>query len=204
MPKLGKWQWDRFGLYLLGLGPGVWLFTLGLRDQLGADPLSTLERELGFWALRFLLAALAVTPIARLGGPRLYRYRRILGLLAFYYALTHLTVYLFLDHRLNMHDIAEDILKRPFIVTGMLAFTILVPLAVTSNNVAMRWLGGAKWSSLHGWVYSAGLIATVHFTMVAKVWTLQTVIYAAIMIGLLAARLLPQLGGRTKAPKAQK
>jgi sulfoxide reductase heme-binding subunit YedZ len=91
----------RRAIYILGLMPAVWTFYLGLTDQLGADPQNTLERTLGLWALRFLIAALAITPLRRLGGPSLIRYRRAIGLLGFYYAILHLTVYLVLDQGLN-------------------------------------------------------------------------------------------------------
>src|SRR5690606_12819108 len=122
--------WVRRGLYTFGMVPAVWGFYLGITDQLGADPMRTLEQLLGLWALRFLIASLAVTPLRRLGGPNLIRYRRALGLLAFFYAVLHLTTYVVLDQGLDFAAIWKDIVKRPYITIGMLAFLILLPLAI--------------------------------------------------------------------------
>jgi len=119
----------RRAIYIVGMLPAVSTFYLGLMDQLGADPQKTLERTLGLWALRLLIACLAITPLRRLGGPNLVRHRRTLGLLAFYYAVLHLTAYTVLDQGLDLAAIWADIVKRPYITIGMLAFAVLVPLA---------------------------------------------------------------------------
>ncbi len=156
----------------------MWYFYLGLTDQLGADPQNTLERALGLWALRFLILALAITPLRRLGGPSLIRYRRAIGLLAFYYAALHLTVYMVLDQGLDFAAIWADIVKRPYITVGMLAFTLLVPLAVTSNSAMIRRLGGAAWQRLHRLVYVAAAAAAIHFLMLVKSWTFEPLFYA--------------------------
>ncbi|MBN9266449.1 MAG: sulfoxide reductase heme-binding subunit YedZ, partial [Hyphomicrobium sp.] len=124
--------------------PAVLYFYWGVTDQLGADPQNILERALGLWALRFLIASLAITPLRQLGGPNLIRYRRALGLLAFYYASLHLTTYMLIDKGLDLNAIIADIIKRPYITVGMLAFTVLVPLAITSNGPMIRRLG-ANW-----------------------------------------------------------
>ena len=180
----------RRAIYILGLVPAVWTFHLGLTDQLGADPQNTLERTLGLWALRFLIAALAVTPLRRLGGPSLIRYRRAIGLLGFYYACLHLTVYLLLDQGLDLAAIWADIVKRPYITVGMLAFTILVPLAVTSNNAMIRRLGAGAWQRLHKLVYVATAAAAIHFVMLVKSWwTPEPAIYATLVAALLLTRL---------------
>jgi len=174
--------------------PAVWYFYLGVTDQLGADPQNTLERLLGLWALRFLVLALAITPLRRLGGPNLVRYRRAVGLLAFYYAALHLTVYLVLDKGLDLPTVWADIVKRPYITVGMLAFTILVPLAVTSNGPMIRRLGAPAWQRLHRLVYVAAAAAALHFVMLVKVWTAEPLIYA----GLVAILLLFRLGVRLR------
>ena len=111
-------------------------------DQLGADPMKVLERSLGLWALKFLVACLAITPLRRLTGISLLRYRRAIGLLAFIYACLHLTTYMLLDQGLDLTAIWADIVKRPYITIGMAAFLILIPLAATSNNAMLRRLGG--------------------------------------------------------------
>ena len=179
----------RRAIYILGMVPAVWTFYLGLTDQLGADPQNTLERTLGLWALRFLIAALAVTPLRRLGGPSLIRYRRAIGLLGFYYACLHLTVYLVLDQGLDLAAIWADIVKRPYITVGMLAFTILVPLAVTSNNAMIRRLGARAWQRLHKLVYVATAAAAIHFVMLVKSWwTPEPAIYATLVAALLLMR----------------
>ena len=180
----------RRAIYIVGMVPAVWYFYLGFTDQLGADPQNTLERTLGLWGLRFLIATLAITPLRRLGGPSLIRYRRAIGLLAFYYVTLHLFVYLVLDQGLNGPAIIADIIKRPYITIGMLAFTLLVPLAVTSNNAMIRRLGGQAWNRLHRLVYVAAIAAAVHFLMVVKTWNPEPVIYAVLIAGLLLFRLV--------------
>jgi methionine sulfoxide reductase heme-binding subunit len=178
----------RWPLYLCGAIPGVWVFWLGLNDKLGADPVKTLEHTLGLWALRFLIASLAVTPLRRFGGLNLVRFRRALGLLAFFYALAHLSSYLIFDQGLDAGAIAADIIKRPYITIGMFAFSILAPLALTSNAAMIRKLGGAAWQKLHRWVYVAAVAAATHFLMSVKSWPAEPVIYAAIIAALLGAR----------------
>ena len=176
-------------IYILGMVPAVWTFYAAVMDQLGADPMRTLERTLGLWALRFLIVALAITPLRRLGGPSLVRYRRAIGLLGFYYAALHLTVYLVLDQELNLAAIWADIVKRPYITIGMLAFAILVPLAVTSNGPMIRRLGAAAWQRLHRLVYVATAAAAIHFLLLVKTWPGEPIIYAALVVALLAIRL---------------
>src|SRR5688572_8352976 len=180
----------RRAIYILGMVPAVWTFYLGLTDQLGADPQNTLERTLGLWALRFLIVALAITPLRRFGGPSLIRYRRAIGLLGFYYACLHLTTYLVLDQGLDLAAIWGDIVKRPYITVGMLAFTVLLPLAVTSNNAMIRRLGSRAWQRLHRLVYVATAAAAIHFVMLVKSWwTPEPAIYASLVAALFLIRL---------------
>jgi len=188
----------RRAIYVFGMVPAVWYFYLGITDQLGADPQNTLERALGLWALRFLVAGLAVTPLRPLFGPRLIRYRRTVGLLAFYYAALHVFVYLVLDQGLDATAIVADIIKRPYITVGMIAFTILVPLAVTSNNTMIRRLSGGTWNRLHQLVYVAAIAAAVHFLMVVKTWNPEPIIYATLIAGLLLYRLAKFLQKRAQ------
>jgi methionine sulfoxide reductase heme-binding subunit len=178
----------RRAIYIAGMVPAVWYFYAGINDRLGADPPNVLERALGLWALRFLVAGLAITPLRRLGGPNLFRYRRAVGLLAFIYAALHLTVYMVLDQGLNWAAIWADIVKRPYITVGMLAFTCLVPLAVTSNAPSIRRLG-PRWNRLHRLVYVAAAAGALHFIMLVKVWPLEPLIYLALVAALLLFRL---------------
>lgn len=190
---IGPGSW---ALYGLGLVPAAWTFYLAVSDQLGADPLKVLERSLGLWALRFLVAGLAITPLRRLGGPNLIRYRRTLGVLAFLYALFHVAVYVALDQGFDLHLILKDILKRPYITIGLLSFLILIPLAATSNATMIKRLGGAAWQRLHRWVYLAAAAAAVHFIMLVKAWPPEPLVYAAIVAMLLLFRLADR-GRRT-------
>jgi sulfoxide reductase heme-binding subunit YedZ len=180
----------RRAIYVLGMAPAVWTFYLALTGRIPGDALNVLERTLGLWALRFLVAALAITPLRRLGGPSFIRYRRAVGLLGFYYAALHLTTFLVLDQGLDLEAIWADILKRPYITVGMLAFTILVPLGVTSNNAMIRRLGAAAWQRLHRLVYVATAAAAIHFVMLVKSWwTPEPALYAGLVTLLLLIRL---------------
>jgi sulfoxide reductase heme-binding subunit YedZ len=176
-------------VYAVGFVPAVIYFTLGVLDRLGADPLKVLERELGEWALRFLIAGLTITPLRQVFGINLLRYRRAVGLLAFYYAALHLVTYLVLDQGLDWRAIGADILKRPYITVGMASFLLLVPLALTSNNAAIRRLGGQAWARLHRLVYIAVIGGALHYILLVKSWPLEPLVYAAIVVGLLAYRL---------------
>src|SRR5215470_4942476 len=194
----------RRAIYIVGMLPAVSTFYFGLTDQLGADPQKTLERTLGVWALRFLIVCLAITPLRRLGGPNLVRYRRAIGLLAFYYAALHLTVYMLLDQGLDLAAIWADIVKRPYITVGMLAFVILVPLAVTSNAPMIRRLGGAAWQRLHRLVYAAAAAAALHFIMLVKSWPAEPVIYAGLVAALLLYRLAAKVQKRAEPQRRRR
>jgi sulfoxide reductase heme-binding subunit YedZ len=177
--------------------PAAWTFYLAVVDQLGADPMKTLERTLGLWALRFLVAGLAITPLRRVGGPNLVRYRRMIGLLAFAYATLHVGVYVGLDQGLDVTAIVKDILKRPYITVGLLAFLILIPLAATSSTAMIKRLGGAAWQRLHRWVYLAAAAAALHFIMLVKSWPPEPLVYAAAVGALLLFRAVDRLRPRT-------
>lgn len=186
-------QVPKIAIYIVGFIPAVWLFYEGINDRLGADPMRYLEQSLGLWALRFLIATLAITPLRQLLKINLLRYRRGLGLLAFYYACLHLLTYLVLDQGLDVAAIVADIVKRPYITVGMATFIILIPLAVTSNNASVRKLGGHAWARLHRLVYLAAIGAALHFILVVKSWPPEPLVYAAIVATLLGYRLLRSL-----------
>jgi len=191
-------RWSNPALYVVGLIPAAWTFYLAVGDQLGADPLKVLERSLGLWSLRFIVLSLAITPLRKFAGVNLLRYRRALGLLAFIYALLHLTVYLWLDQGLDLNAIVKDIIKRPYITIGMLAFLILVPLAATSNAFSIKRLGPA-WQKLHRWVYLAAAAAALHFVMLVKSITFEPAFYATLVSGLLLLRVFT--GKRANKPR---
>lgn len=169
---------------------------------LGADPLASLEHQTGIWALRFLIAALVVTPLMRITRISLIRFRRAIGLLGFYYAVAHLSVWVWLDHQFAWGALWQEIVKRPYITIGMLAFVILVPLAVTSNNLAVRRLQAATWKRIHWWAYVATALGAVHFVLVVKAWPPEPLIYAGIVAVLLGWRVMRPMKKRRRAVAA--
>ena len=176
-------------VFVLCLLPAANL-ALGWRaDALGANPIETITRASGEWTLRLLLITLAVTPLRRLTGLHwLLRLRRMLGLFAFAYAAAHFAIYLWLDQFFDWRAIALDILDRPFITVGFAAFVLLIPLAATSNSLAIRRLGGRRWQSLHRSAYGIAILAVVHFWWLVKADVLEPAIYALILAGLLGVR----------------
>ena len=168
--------------------------------NLGINPAETLQLETGIWALRFLLASLAITPLRRIfGWNRLVQYRRMLGLYAFFYATLHLATYVVLDRYFDWAGVVEDVAKRPFITLGMLAFALMIPLALTSTKGWIRRLG-RTWQTLHRLVYFAALAACLHFIWKVKVVIGEPVYYAAILGVLLVVRAVVSL--RKRSPPA--
>ncbi|WP_104022980.1 sulfite oxidase heme-binding subunit YedZ [Gemmatirosa kalamazoonensis] len=160
----------RLVVWLLGALPALWLAWQlwrawnGEPHTLGREPVKGLEHATGDWTIRFLAATLAVTPLRQLTGWNwLARYRRILGLLAFGYACTHLTTYAVLDLELDLGEVAHEIVKRPYLVVGFTAWLLLLPLAVTSTTGWIRRLGGKRWDRLHAAVYAVVALGLVHF-----------------------------------------
>ena len=181
-------EWIKTGIYVLGMTPAAFAFYYAFTNQLGAEPIKELEKALGLVALRFLVIGLAVTPIRKLGGWNLVRYRRAIGLVAFFNALLHVSAYVWFDQDLNLTAIWKDILKRPYITVGMLSFSILVPLAITSNNAMIKRVGAASWQRLHKWVYLAAAAACLHFIMLVKAWPPEPLMYAGATLALLGFR----------------
>lgn len=179
-----------YGLVWLScLAPLLWLAWRGYTNDLGANPIDKLIRELGVWGLRLLIVGLAITPAARLlRQPRLIRFRRTIGLFAFAYVLLHLTNYVVTDQWFDWASIGKDILKRPFITVGMAAFVLLVPLAVTSTNWALRRLGPVRWRRLHRLTYLIVPLGVVHYYMLVKADHRPPLIYGAIVAALLGWR----------------
>lgn len=184
-------------LWALVLAPAGWLLWRTLTGRLGANPVEALTLETGHWTLRFLLLTLAATPLRRLGGWNgLLRHRRLLGLAAAGYALAHLLIYAVLDQGLLWRQIGRDILERPFITAGMAGFVLLLPLAATSFDAAIRRLGARRWQALHRLVYPATALALLHFWWKVKADTREPALYAAVFGLLLAARFVT---GRRRA-----
>ena len=163
---------------------------------LGADPVAEIEHRLGLWALRLLMLTLAITPLRQLTHqPVLIRFRRMLGLYAFFYATLHFAAYLVLDLRGYWSQIFEEIAKRPYITVGFTAWLLLVPLAVTSTQAAIRALG-RNWARLHRLVYAVGVLAVLHFWWLVKSDEREPALYAAILAVLLGWRLVKHLRDR--------
>ncbi|CAM3410677.1 sulfite oxidase heme-binding subunit YedZ [Paracidovorax anthurii] len=189
-------------VFVLCLLPFAWLVYGAVADQLGANPAEALIRSTGDWALRGLCVALAVTPLRVVAGlPALARFRRMLGLFAFFYALLHLVAYAWFDMGFDVPEILRDIAKRPFILVGMLAFVLLVLLAATSFNRAIRWLGGRRWQALHRAVYAVAGLALLHFFWMraGKNFFGEVAVYGAILGALLGWRAWRALRGARAA-----
>jgi sulfoxide reductase heme-binding subunit YedZ len=176
-------------VYALGAMPALWLLWLIISNGLGFDPVKELEHRLGKLGLQFIVAGLAITPLRKLTGISLLRFRRAVGLLAFGYVALHLSVWLLLDIQLRWAEIGKDIVKRPYITVGMLGFAALVPLALTSNDLALRKMGARAWQRLHRLVYFAALAGAVHYVLVVKAWPPEPLVYLGVVAGLLALRL---------------
>lgn len=183
--------WAKPVLMFLLAWPMAWLVYAAFHDLLGANPAEALTRQSGDWTLRGLCLVLAITPLrVVLKAPGLLRLRRTVGVATFVYALLHLLCYAWFDQGLVLDDIWRDILKRPFIWLGFSAFVLMWLLAMTSNNLALRWLGGRRWQMLHRLVYAVALLAVLHFFWMrtgknnfAEVW-----VYAALLSALMAWR----------------
>jgi sulfoxide reductase heme-binding subunit YedZ len=188
-------------VWCLCLAPLGVLIHLGLRGELGANPISFITNWLGQWAFRLLLAALALTPIRILTGAAWPTHlRRLVGLFAFLYAGLHFLVWVLIDHYLNWDQMFADLVKRRYITAGMLALASLVPLAATSTAGMIRRLGGKTWRRLHRLVYLAGVLAALHFLWLAKGFRVDAVLYAGILALLLAIRVWDALRRRLAAP----
>ena len=192
MNRLLSHRWAKPLVFALCLLPLSWLLYLVVQDQLGANPQEALIRATGDWALRFFVIVLAVTPLRELSGlSALARYRRMLGLVMYFYALLHFLSYSGFDMGFDVADIFNDIVKRPFILVGSLALLLLTPLAATSLNAAIRALGAKRWQRLHQLVYAVAGLAILHFFWMraGKNDFAEVLVYAGILALLLGWRL---------------
>jgi sulfoxide reductase heme-binding subunit YedZ len=179
-----KWM-----LFVVGLVPILWLVFGLFTNKLGVNPIETLIRDSGTWALRFLIITLAITPLRWFTGlNQLIAFRRMLGLYAFFYAVVHMMMYLGLDQFFDVSEIIKDIIKRPFITVGFVSFVLLIPLAVTSTNKMMKRLGGKNWKRLHKTSYFIAAAACLHFYMLARADKSEPLLYIAIISVLMLVR----------------
>ena len=183
--------WAKPLLMLLLALPAVWLIYAAFNDLLGANPAEALIRQTGDWTLRGLCVVLAITPLREITGtPALLRFRRTLGVSTFIYACLHMLCYAWFDQGLAFDDIWRDILKRPFIWLGFGGLLAMLPLALTSFNAAIRWMGVKRWQTLHRLVYATAVLAVLHFFWMraGKNDFTEVLVYAAVLGILLAWR----------------
>ena len=176
-----------WSVYLVLAIPAVYFFYLALTGALSIEPIKALEHKLGEFGLQLLIFGLFITPLRRYLGLNLLRFRRAIGVMTYYYITLHLLVWLILDVQVPS-AILQDIVKRPYITIGMLAFVGMTPLAFTSNSYAVRKLG-QSWRKLHRLVYVIAVLGAVHFIMLVKGLQFEPIIYLGIILTLLALRL---------------
>lgn len=176
-------------VFLLCLGPLGVLTWKAFHVLLGANPVDVITRSTGKWTLVFLLLTLSITPVRRLLRiPWLVRFRRMLGLYAFFYGTLHLLTYVWLDQFFNLQSMLHDIAKRKFITAGMTAFALMVPLAITSTSGWIRRMGGKRWQKLHRLIYLSATAGVVHFIWLVKADERRPITYASVLAALLLFR----------------
>jgi sulfoxide reductase heme-binding subunit YedZ len=191
-------------VWVLCLAPiAIWVYQ-GFHAQLGANPVDRIQNKTGLVTIRLLMLTLAVTPLRRITGWNwLIRFRRLLGLFTFSYAVIHLLVYSVADHEMNIAEIVTDVSKRPFILIGMLGLLAMVPLAITSTGGWIRRLGGRNWNRLHKLIYVTGVAGVIHFWLRVKKDHSEPNLYIAILAVLFAVRLFYWLRSRPAAAPAK-
>jgi methionine sulfoxide reductase heme-binding subunit len=191
MSAILKARWLKPLVFVVSLVPLAMLVYGFLRNDLGANPIEYITHATGDWTLRFLLITLAITPVRKVFGlPDLIRYRRMLGLFAFFYGCLHFTTWLWLDKFFDLHEMWADVVKRRFITMGMLGFALMIPLAVTSTAGWIRRMGGRNWQRLHRAIYVSAAAGVVHYYWLVKSDVRKPVMYGGILAVLLAWRLV--------------
>jgi sulfoxide reductase heme-binding subunit YedZ len=182
-------KWIKPVLFLICLIPLALLIQRALTGGLGANPVEFLQHSTGDWTLRFLIFTLAVTPLRKLlNVPDLIRFRRMLGLFAFFYVCLHFLTYIGPDQSFNFAGMLKDVVKRPFITVGFLAFLLLIPLAITSTAGWIRRLGGRRWQMLHRAIYISAVLGVIHYYWLVKSDVRKPLFYGALVVILLAYR----------------
>jgi sulfoxide reductase heme-binding subunit YedZ len=194
-------KWTKVAVFLLCLVPLGMLVWRALHNDLTANPIEAITHATGDWTMRFLILTLAITPLRKLLRlPLLIRFRRMLGLFAFFYACLHFTTYIWLDKFFNLHEMLADVAKRRFITVGFSAFVLLIPLAVTSTAGWIRRLGGKRWRMLHRAIYVSAVLGVIHYYWLVKSDVRKPLQYAAIVAVLLLWRVGLWLYDRSKRP----
>ena len=183
-------QFSKLLLFINGLVPLVLLLWDVYRKQVGANPLEFVTHTTGMLTLVFLMITLALTPVRKITGLNwIVKFRRMVGLYAFFYGILHLVTYLWFDRFFNLRSIAGDVAQRPFIAIGMAAFFLMVPMAITSTNKMVKRLGGKRWAMLHKLIYLAGALGVIHFWMLVKSDKRLPLTFGFILVLLLGHRL---------------
>jgi methionine sulfoxide reductase heme-binding subunit len=182
-------KWTKAVLFLLCLGPLAAIIWPFVRGYTIPNPLEFIQHGTGDWTLRFLIITLTITPLRQLlHVPELIRFRRMFGLYAFFYACLHFSTYLLFDKVFDFHEIWKDVYKRPFVTVGFLAFTLLIPLAITSTAGWIRRLGGRGWRILHRAIYISAVCGVIHYYWLVKSAVLRPIFYGVLVTLLLAWR----------------
>lgn len=203
LTKILTSKWAKVVLFLTGLVPLSILVWRIFTKDLGANSTEFVEHATGDWTIRFLVFTLTITPLRKiLKVPQLIRFRRMLGLFAFFYVCLHLTTYLWLDKFFTWSDIWDDLHKRPYIIAGFTGFVLLVPLALTSTAGWIRRLGGKRWQMLHRLIYAAAVAGVIHYYWLVKSDVRKPLLYAFLVGILLAYRLGAWLIGKGSRPVA--
>lgn len=183
-------RFSKFVIFTNALVPLALLLWDAYHKHLGANPAEFMTRTTGMMTLVFLMLTLAVTPLRKITGLNwLTKFRRMLGLFAFFYGFLHLLTYIWFDRYFNLRSIPGDVVTRPFIALGMFAFFLMAPLAITSTNKMIKRLGGKRWSKLHQIIYLAGLAGALHFYLFVKSDTRLPLTFAFVLLLLLGHRL---------------
>jgi sulfoxide reductase heme-binding subunit YedZ len=189
-------------VFLLALLPFSLLLWKAYTGDLSANPIKDITEETGIWTLRFLMLTLSITPLRKIiGWARFARFRRMLGLFAFFYGFLHFTTYIWLDQFFAFDDIIIDVAKRPFITVGFTAFVLMIPLAITSPNRVVKWIGGKRWNLIHRLVYIVGTAGVIHYLWLVKADTSRPLRYGALLSVLLLYRVWDYLRSRRLRPK---
>lgn len=187
-------------VFLASLVPLGRLAWKAYNSALGANPIQVITWSTGTWTLVFLMLTLSITPLRKLTRQYwLIQFRRMLGLFAFFYGLLHFLTYIWLDQFFDWQSVTKDVLKRPFITIGFTAFVLMIPLALTSTQRAIRWLG-KKWQPLHRLIYAAAIAGVIHYIWLVKLDLRKPLIYAAILGALLLYRLVVWAVDRYSSP----
>jgi methionine sulfoxide reductase heme-binding subunit len=191
MQALLNSKWSKVVVFLLALMPLVSLAWRAVHNDLTANPIEFITHATGDWTLRFLIFTLCITPLRRLLRlPELIRFRRMLGLFAFFYACLHFTTYIWFDKFFDLAEMWKDIAKRKYITVGFTAFVLLIPLALTSTAGWIRRLGGKRWQTLHRLIYASAVLGVIHYYWLVKSAVLKPFFYGALVAALLLWRLL--------------